>query len=160
MDLILMELLLRQIYDDLSHGRLSQADALAKIKAIKQRERGSSTGDLLAVPVWQAGEMEADATLDAEYGQHCVLLCDRSAADAEKLSSLLRGSDCVSLDLEQGDVAQRYSRVATACFERIQALLRGNRQDKILIQVVVTDSEEQAPSAGVSGMLKTAALEN
>ncbi|HYK00424.1 MAG TPA: SDR family NAD(P)-dependent oxidoreductase, partial [Thermoanaerobaculia bacterium] len=155
-----MERLLRQIYDDLSHGRLSQVEALEKVKAIKLQERGSAAEVLLAVPVWRAGEIEAEGNVSLEYARHYVLLCDRSAADAEKLASLLPGTHCVSLHVEQMDLAQRYSHVTVACFERIQAILRSDPHARTLVQVVVTDDEEHALAAGVSGLLETAALEN
>ena len=88
------------------------------------------------------------------------MLCDRSADDAEELSSLLPGARCISLHSEQKDLAQRYSLVAVALFEQIQAILRSNRQGKILLQVVVTDDEERLIGVGVSGLLRTAELEN
>ena len=53
---------LKQIYDDLSNGRLSQDEALGKLKAIKLQERNNGTGVLLATPAWRAGvELSASA---------------------------------------------------------------------------------------------------
>ncbi|HXH41801.1 MAG TPA: SDR family NAD(P)-dependent oxidoreductase, partial [Thermoanaerobaculia bacterium] len=153
-----MEQLLRQIYEDLSQDRLSQAEALEKIEAIKLQERTGSTGLFLATPVWRTGG-DREASLDVGYPQHEVVLCDRSAADAEELSSLLPGTHCIALHSDQKDIAQRYSLVAVTCFENIQAILRSNPDGKILVQVVVADDGERALVAGVSGLFRTAALE-
>src|SRR5262249_44963050 len=58
------------------------------------------------------------------------------------------------------NIAQRYSEYALACFERIQTILQGKPRGKALVQIVVPDHQEQALLAGLSGILKTAALEN
>src|SRR5206468_9143153 len=55
---------------------------------------------------------------------------------------------------------QRYREYALACFERIQAILQSKPQGKVLVQIVVPNQGEQALLAGLSGLLKTAALEN
>src|SRR5262245_48616012 len=121
-----IEQLLRQIYEDLSRGGLSQAEALEKIEAIKLQEGTGPAGVFLAAPVWRTAGGEEEAGPDMGYAQHDVVLCDRSAAAAEELSSLLPGARCISLHSEQKDLAQRYSFVAVACFEQIQAMLRSN----------------------------------
>src|SRR6266403_1767987 len=116
---------LRQIYDDLSNGRLSQREALERIKAIKLQEQGNGTGALLITPVWQSKAVEVSAVAShTEYMEHHVVLCELSTIDAEKLGSLLPYSHCLPLQAgQQNDIAQRYSEYALACFERIQAIL-------------------------------------
>jgi len=173
---------LRQIYDDLSNGRLSQREALERIKAIKLQEQGNGTGALLITPVWQSNGIEISAGAShIEYTEHHVVLCELSTIDAEKLGSLLPYSHCLPLQAgQQNDIAQRYSEYALACFERIQAILsvaavydrRGARLDdnrrsqtaatvgRVLVQIVIADHQEHALLAGLSGLLKTAALEN
>src|SRR6266446_6487597 len=130
---------LRQIYDDLSNGRLSQREALERIKAIKLQEQGNGTGALLITPVWQSNAVEVSAVAShTEYMEHHVVLCELATVDAEKLGSLLPYSHCLPLQAgQQNDIAQRYSEYALACFERIQAILpvaavydrRGSRLD-------------------------------
>src|SRR5262252_6550339 len=153
---------LRQIYCDLSNGKLSQKEAFEKIKAIKLREQGESIGALLVTPVWEASGVEAPAEAGKlEYTEHHVILCKLSKVDAKELGASVSNSHCLSLQAEgQKNVAQRYSEYALACFERIQAILQGKPQGKALVQIVVGDHQEQALFAGLSGLLKTAALEN
>src|SRR5262245_49569834 len=153
---------LRQIYFDLSNGKLSQKEALEKIKAIKLHEQGKRIGVLLATPVWQASGVEAPADAgNLEYTEHNVILCELSEIDAKELGASVPHSHCLSLQAErQKNIAQRYSEYALACFERIQSILRGKPAGKSLAQIVIGDHQEQALFAGVSGLLKTAALEN
>ena len=43
---------------------------------------------------------------------------------------------------------------------RIQGILQGKSRGKVLAQIVIGNHQEQALLAGLSGLLKTAALEN
>jgi acyl transferase domain-containing protein/enoyl-CoA hydratase/carnithine racemase/NAD(P)-dependent dehydrogenase (short-subunit alcohol dehydrogenase family)/acyl carrier protein/SAM-dependent methyltransferase len=145
---------LRQIYLDVSEGRLSQKEALEKIMAIKRMETRSAL--LLATPVWQAVSAEASAgtrfdnTVDNAH--HHVILCE--------LPSLAQ-SHWLSLQAALGqNIAQRYSEHALACFERIRTILQARPRRKVLVQIVVPDHGEQMLLVGLSALLETAALEN
>jgi len=119
-------------------------------------------GSLLAAPVWQASSVEASADAGKlEFPEHHVVLCELSKVNSSKLEALVSRSHCLSLHAgQQPNIAQRYSEYALACFERIQAILQSKPQGKVLVQIVVADHQEQAVLAGLSGLLKTAALEN
>jgi acyl transferase domain-containing protein/enoyl-CoA hydratase/carnithine racemase/acyl carrier protein/NADP-dependent 3-hydroxy acid dehydrogenase YdfG len=142
-----MKHLLRQIYDDLSHGRLSQQDALAKIRALKLAEQGGGTGTLFVSPVWEAESLpERAASIDTHY----AVLCDLPAFEQD-------GIEIVSLRGDSQNIAQRYSGIALACFERMQAILQNRPQGTVLFQVVVPDDRGLR---GLSALLKSATLEN
>ena len=151
---------LRQIYIDLSNGKLSQQEAFEKIKAIKLR--GQRIGALLVTPFWQASDVEApDEAGQLEYAEHHVILCELSKVDARELGASVPHSNCLSLQAaNQKNIAERYSEYALACFERIQAILQGKSRGKALVQIVIGNHQEQALFAGLAGLLKTAALEN
>jgi polyketide synthase PksN len=113
---------------------------------------------LLATPVWQASGVQGAGV---EHAEHHVVLCELSKVDVEKLQSLLPQSECLSLRSEPGKtIAQRYNEYALASFERIRTILREKPPGKVLVQIVAADHQEQALFAGLSGLLKTAALEN
>src|SRR5262245_181847 len=137
---------LRQIYWDLSNGKLSQKEAFEKVKAIKLQEQDKRIGVLLVTPVWQASGVEAPAEGgNLEYTEHHVILCELLKVDARELGASVPHSHCWSLQVEgQKTIAQRYSEYALACFERIQAILQGKPQGKALIQIAVGDHQEQA----------------
>jgi acyl transferase domain-containing protein/enoyl-CoA hydratase/carnithine racemase/acyl carrier protein/SAM-dependent methyltransferase len=152
---------LRQIYDDVSNGRLSQKEALEKVKAIKLQEQDREFGALLAIPVWKTCGIAASAGGSyAEYTEHHVVLCELATVDMDKLDLLLPHGHYLSLQGGQRSIEQRYSDHALACLERIQAILKSKPQGQVLVQVVVANHQEQALFAGFSGLLQTAALEN
>ncbi|MBZ5526229.1 MAG: SDR family NAD(P)-dependent oxidoreductase [Acidobacteriia bacterium] len=118
------------------------------------------TGSMLAAPVWQASEAEASAG-GGTNPEHYLIICELPKVNTGKLESLLPHRHCLSLAArEQKNIAQRYSEHALACFERIQAILRSKPQGKVLVQIVVPNHGEQVLLAGLSGLLKTSALEN
>src|SRR5579872_1998251 len=153
---------LRQIYDALSNGKLSQKEALEKIKAVKLREQSKGTGVLFAAPVWQSEGVDHSSDVGpVEYSEHHVILCELSKVNAEELAVLLPQSQCLALQArEQKDVAQRYSEYALSCFERINAIFQKRLAGKTLLQIVIADDQEHVLLAGLSGLLKTAAREN
>src|ERR1051326_7927183 len=153
---------LRQIYDDFSSGRLSQTEALDKIKALKLKEHVPKVGTLMATPVWRTHSV--GSCIDAaefECAEHHVVLCELPKVNNTTLQSLLPRSRCWSLQAQaEKNIAQRYSEHALACFERIQAILQRKPRERVLFHVVVPGHGEQSLLAGLSALLKTAALEN
>ena len=124
----------------------------------KVAAQNQTIGSLLAMPVWRPETLASAAKLDCT--EHHVVMCEMSQVDAGKLESLLQQCQCLSLHAEeQKNIAQRYSDYALACFERIQAILRSKPQERVLIQIVV-GVQEQSLLAGLSGLLRTAAMEN
>ncbi|MCP5003212.1 MAG: SDR family NAD(P)-dependent oxidoreductase, partial [Planctomycetes bacterium] len=95
-----------------------------------------------------------------EYAKHLVLLCEMPGVKAGELQSLVPGSHCENLKSEQGQIESRFTEYAVRCFEMIREILKKKPQGKVLVQILVPNSREQALFAGLSGLLKTAALEN
>ena len=128
-------------------------------RALRQ-EVSATTSSLLAVPVWQASGGKASAG-NIEYAEHDLVLCELSQVNVEKLRLLLPRSQFLVLQAGEGkDIAQRYSEYAGECFAWIGAILRGKPQGKVLFQIVVAEHEQGVLLAGLTGLLKTAALEN
>ena len=76
---------LERIYHDLSNGKLSQKEALDRIKAIKLRSQERTMGVLLVVPFWQARSVETPAEVSKlAYTEHHVILCGLSKVNAGK----------------------------------------------------------------------------
>ena len=81
--------------------------------------------------------------------------------NVEKLRLLLLRSQCLVLQAGgEKDIARRYSEYAAECFAWIGAILRGKPQGRVLLQIVVAAHEQGVLSAGLTGLLKTAGLEN
>jgi polyketide synthase PksN len=127
------------------------------LRALSSQVR-TAKGGLLAFPVWQT---VSAAVGRIAFAEHHVILCELPNVDATRLSALVPGSQCVSLPrADHKNIAERYSEHAVACFERIRAILRGQSEGKVLVQIIIPGNEEQAVLAGLSGLLKTAGLEN
>ncbi|MGD0832753.1 MAG: beta-ketoacyl reductase, partial [Terracidiphilus sp.] len=131
---------LRQIYFDLSSGALSQSEAIEKIRAIKMRQQATASTALLC-PVWEASNLVLTETV-SDYVDHQVLLREIPETNSEP------------------NLARLFSNCAVACFEQIQAILRNKPTGKVLLQIVVPSDGPKAVLAGLSGLLKTAALES
>src|SRR5260370_300312 len=131
-------------------------------ESITNAAQAKTSGSLLAVPVWQTGGVEVPAGASTTaYPEHTIILCELEEVDVGKLVSLLPDSQCLSLPAaEQKNIAERYSGHAQACFKRIQTVLQGKPEGKVLFQIVVGNNREQAVFAGLWGLLKTATLEN
>ena len=135
---------------------------MEKIKAIKLQEQGNRDSALLFIPVWQATDVDLRAQArNVEYTHEHVILCDLPQVEAKQLQSLVKGSHYLSLlSGQHANIAQRYSEYALACFTHIQTILRNKPQGRVLVQIVSPDDHEHALLAGLSGLLRTAALEN
>ncbi|HEX6159706.1 MAG TPA: polyketide synthase dehydratase domain-containing protein, partial [Thermoanaerobaculia bacterium] len=100
--------------------------------------KSTTAGHLLAVPVWQP--VDVTTVPSQEIAEQHVL--SYLSADAGK------------------SVAERFTVCALESFARIQSILQSKPKGKVLVQIVVADHMDQSLLAGLSGLLKTAALEN
>jgi polyketide synthase PksL len=114
---------------------------------------------LLAAPVWQS--TTASKANELAYSQHHIILCDLKDISTNQIESKVTQSQCLSLQSdEQKNIAERYSAIALSCFEKVQAILYGKPQGNVLLQVVIANEIEGRIFTGLSGLLKTASLEN
>ncbi|MCP5007094.1 MAG: SDR family NAD(P)-dependent oxidoreductase, partial [Planctomycetes bacterium] len=116
-------------------------------------------GTLLATPVWKETAKLSSATRQP-YAEHQVLLCGMPGVKAKELQSLIPESNCINLKSNQDQIETRFIEYAVRCFEMIRELLEKKPQGKVLIQILVPNTWEQSLLAGLSGLLRTAALEN
>jgi NADP-dependent 3-hydroxy acid dehydrogenase YdfG/aryl carrier-like protein len=156
---------LERIYHDLSAGRISKQEAFAQIQTVKgqapkrQPIAVAATDTLTAVPVWQAST--ADNPGGTAWTARHVMVLELPGVSPEPLEELLPGSRCAVLGRPaEGNLAQRYTDYALACFERIKALLAARPAGAVLLQVVVGEDPEHAVFAGLAALLKTARLES
>ncbi len=118
-----------------------------------------SIGVLLATPVWKEMAVQTSAT-QQEYAERLLLLCEMPEVMAKKLQSLILRSHCENLKSEQDKIESCFTEYAIRCFEIIRKILEKKPQGMILIQILVHNTQEQSLFAGLSGLLKTATLEN
>ena len=126
-------------------------------------ETGSvaSTGVLMLEPVWRnLAVLNSDSQTINEYIQQIVILCEPGAITLEKIEKGLNGARVLTLHSKAKSIAKRFKNYAVQLFETIQKLLTDKMTGKTLLQLVVASQAEQQVFAGLSGILKTAGLEN
>src|SRR5579864_1256005 len=115
---------------------------------------------LLTTTLWQTQGVEPRAS-NIVYAEHHLILCELPQVVMKELASLLPQSECLLLHAgEQKSIAERYSEYALACLERLQSIFKRKLQSKVLVRIVAAGHQERALFAGLSALLKTAALEN
>src|SRR6185295_8228375 len=135
----------------------------ARPMAIERREietavrESKESAALVISPLWQD---RAPTPSAIDYVERHVLLCAETAIDVEPLQRMVPLVQLLSLPTAERNLAQRYTDCAAAGFERIQGILQGRPRGRVLMQIVVTDHEEQTLFAGLSALLRTAELEN
>ncbi|HET8797611.1 MAG TPA: type I polyketide synthase, partial [Thermoanaerobaculia bacterium] len=120
----------------------------AQMRGLSLRVLEAAARHLLAKPVWQPGALVTGAAHDSS--EHQIILCGLPSIDVPQavVHTLSAGAEM--------DIARRYVDHAAACFARIRALLEQRPTGRVLLQCV-TDEESLA---GLSGLLRTATLEN
>ncbi|WP_051313370.1 SDR family NAD(P)-dependent oxidoreductase [Sporocytophaga myxococcoides] len=151
---------LKEIYEDLSKGKLTQKDALEKIKALKQDSR--NVGVLLSTQVWEQCQVIATSASDkSEYVEKHIILCELANVDVKQLGTLIPDSSFISWKAAADkNIAESYCDFALTCFEKLQSIIKSKPQGKALVQICIANSADQELFIGISGLLKTAALEN
>ncbi|MBO9699912.1 MAG: SDR family NAD(P)-dependent oxidoreductase [Sporocytophaga sp.] len=151
---------LKEIYEDLSKGKLTQKDALEKIKALKQDSKNA--GVLLSAQVWEQSQVIATSASDkSEYAEKHILLCELGNVDVKQLGTLTTESSFISWKAAADkNVAESYCDFALTCFEKLQSIIKSKPQGKVLVQICIANSAELELFIGISGLLKTATLEN
>ncbi|MCP5006300.1 MAG: SDR family NAD(P)-dependent oxidoreductase, partial [Planctomycetes bacterium] len=125
--------------------------------AVSKTENSIAT--LLSIPAWKEQNVSLDVNRP-EYSEHQILLCEMSGIGDRELQSLVSGSYCNRLEAKQEQIESRFCDYTTNCFEMVKGVLGQEPSGKVLVQVVVPITPEQSLFAGISGLLKTAALEN
>lgn len=118
-------------------------------------------GSVLAAPAWETSPAGgASSPQQGAYQRHVVVLCNLPSLDLERLQGAIPDVDARRLpDPGTANAAERYSAVALACFEQMQAVLKAKLKGKTLFQVVIDHDGQDALLAGLSGMIKSARME-
>ena len=145
----------------MANGKLTQKEALENIRVLKLQSQDKSFGTLFATRVWESRpQPEWSKSTASIYSQHWIILCEMAQVSSKEIETLISNSQCLLLETAQKNIAERYSGYALRCFDLVQKILKGKPQGQVLIQLVVSNQQEATLFAGLSGLLKTAALEN
>lgn len=167
-----MKQTLATIYRELLDGTLSQAAAMARIRALKQAEARPATpagmsrpfASRLALPQWRP-EVAPTGDADAMPERRHVLVCGLPRIEAADVATALPGSRCTRLadarpQATPADLGAEYADAVLACIGLLREMLRDRPQGHCLLQVAVADDVAGALLEGLAGLFETAALEH
>ena len=112
---------------------------------------------ILVEESWQEQAPAVKAAL--EYTQQLVILCELGEV-SETIAAQLAGVRCLRLESKQKGIDKRYRLYVTQVFEEIQNIFKNQYTERVFIQIVIPGQGEARVIAGLSGLLKTARLEN
>ncbi len=116
-------------------------------------------GTLWLTPCWNEQVILQQATVP-DYAQWVVLLCEPGEVNKEIIIREMTGVRFLTLQSEQSGIEERFQTYAIQLFEETQRILKEKPMGKVLVQIVVCTQDEQQLFLGLSGILKTARLEN
>ncbi|MFG0214768.1 amino acid adenylation domain-containing protein, partial [Brevibacillus porteri] len=141
------------------HVRTESGAASVQISPISSATPRPET--LLLQPCWNEQEISQKAGSPV-FAEHLVILCEWAEEFRERIESEMNvnGVRCLALQSQQESIAERFQAYTVQIFTEIQRILANKPQGKVLLQLVVPDKEEQQCFSALSGLLKTAQLEN
>ncbi|QHI36098.1 Polyketide synthase PksL [Kordia antarctica] len=120
------------------------------------------TATLFAKQIWEATIEEKSSLIKEDTFIHKEIIAyNLSEIATKELEKSFPNTNCSAITIAEGkNIAEKYSEVALNCFENIQNVLKSKHKGKVHVQLVIGNEAENELLAGISGMLKTAALEN
>src|SRR5687767_8729018 len=101
---------LKQIFQDLASGKLSQKEALENIRVLKLQNQEESFGTLLATPVWEVSTPSLSSKSNsARFNQQWIVLGELPQVKSQDLEGQTPNSHCVALQTPKKNIADRYS---------------------------------------------------
>jgi polyketide synthase PksM len=122
--------------------------------SVAQKVRTDVSESLLLIPSWT--EQPADPeSYPPGYDDHIVILCEKNDSQVN-----LKNIKFVQMELGYSNIDKRFCKYALKLFEDIQKVFHAKNKGKILLQIIIPNRKDNQLLSGLSGLLKTAHLEN
>ena len=121
-------------------------------------ERSEAIGTLVVKPVWKEKSLDPNQQI-VEYTKHRVFLCGLRQK-SQRLQDKVCHISFTDLESDQNTLEQCFEAYSVQLFESVQKILQEKSTGPVLIQALVPDEGPQQVYFGLSGLLKTACLEN
>ncbi len=121
-------------------------------------KRLETSGMLMLRPVWRENSI-SPGKKDHEYAEHKVFLCG-FRKNRQRLQDKASELSFVHLESDEKTLENRFEDYSLELFENIQTILQEKSEDQVLLQVLVPDKGPEQVFSGLSGLLKTAHIEN
>lgn len=112
----------------------------------------------MGFPVWKEKALSENER--SEYAQRIVMLCEMERFCDRTIASQIEGAICIHLKTKAKTLAQRFQEISVQVFERIKAVLEEKSKGTTFIQIVIPSSGETHLFSALTGLLRTAHLEN
>ena len=117
-------------------------------------------GTFIYHPSWREEPVPNDELNIHEYSKHIVMPYGLESYSPETMEAQLEGVSCVRLKSQEQTLDKRFQDISIQAFKIIRQTLEKKIRGKVLIQILIPSSEEGSLFSGLSGLLKTARLEN
>ncbi|OMF38995.1 SDR family NAD(P)-dependent oxidoreductase, partial [Paenibacillus peoriae] len=146
--------------DKITGGRAGEREPKFTVARAAEAPAVTSSRTLLFEPTWKKKNVQLEAEVPA-YDRRMVLLCEPDEALHERLEASLNGAvQVLAFQSGKSRVDERFQAYAIQAFESIQSILKDKSEGRVLVQIVVRNAGEGRLFSGLSGLLKTARLEN
>ncbi len=127
---------------------------------VKSVESPANFDTLIFQPCWH--EQDVDGKYKTyRFRQHLVILCELPETSRKRIECEIGGGiQCLILQSGKKNIAERFQDYAVEVLGQIQNIIKEKPEGKVLIQIGVPSQGEQQLLTGLSGLLKTAQLEN
>jgi polyketide synthase PksL len=125
---------------------------------LRRPPQSEQIGLVLANPVWQPSEIENASAASA--AQHHVLWCELPGVSAVRVQELMPNVRFHEVSAKSAGMAQRFLETAVSCFEAVRKIIEAKTGAGVFIHIAVPDELDANLLVGLSGLLKSAALEN
>jgi polyketide synthase PksN len=132
------------------------------MKHMEQHSHQNRFGTLYAAPSWvRVGSQDSSRAPRADYRQIHIVLCGLEQVSQADIEAGVANSRVALWRIEpHKGVAQNFQELALACFEQVRRIQQEGSSGKVLLQLVVADTAQNALLVGLTGLLRTAAIEN
>ena len=157
-----MKTRLKQIYQDVADGRLTQNEALEKIRILKLQEEEKKTGVLLSSPNWIVSNLSKTTNnTSIQIEQQYITLFELPKINTQEVDKAISNSKTVHVQLaQQKNIAEAYYKAAQHCFNSVKEILAKKPLGKTIFQIVIPNNQEEMLLIGLSGLLKSITTEN
>ncbi|MGG1942592.1 SDR family NAD(P)-dependent oxidoreductase [Paenibacillus polymyxa] len=137
-----------------------ESETKSTISRAEAKPVATASHTLLLEPVWKEQDVSPEVEAPT-YDRRIILLCEPDKALPERLEARVNGAaQILAFSSGKSRMDERFQAYAVQAFESIQGLLKDKPAGRVLVQLVVTAAGEGRLFSGISGLLKTARLEN
>jgi polyketide synthase PksN len=129
-------------------------DSKEAFKNVEER-----TGALVLEPCWKDQDVPGKTEASA-YTERIVFLCELEDVEPANIEPFIRNARFISLKSQQSDTDKRFETYVVSVLEEIKTILLRKNKGRVLIQVLFCSRDEHQLFMGLTGLLRTAWLEN